>query len=135
MDEHFKAEGWHTNICDDDIVRKLYLKLTLGLKWQYLNTSPVVEDHLLQTYIPENFHTDKVTAFVTFKDKIFLSLANGTIERRNWSKLIRAEINSEVLQARQTIHSNEALANEPSNGNLNDENHIIGRYNIFDKYI
>ena len=121
------AAGWQKNTSNDDLIRKLYLKLTLGLKWRYLNETPAVEDYLLQKYIPENFHTDKVTAFISYKDKIFLSLANGTIERRNRSKLISAESNCESLQERHTIHSAETIPNVPLNGQINVENHIIGR--------
>ena len=28
LEQHFLAAGWHKNINDDDLIRKLYLKLT-----------------------------------------------------------------------------------------------------------
>ena len=127
LKQHFMAAGWQKNTSNDDLIRKLYLKLTLGLKWRYLNAVPAVEDLLLQKYIPENFHVNKVTAFIAYKDKIFLSLANGTIERRNRGTLLSAESHSDSLQEPHTIHSTETIANVPLNGQINDENHIIGR--------
>ena len=132
LEQHFIVAGWHKNTSDDDLIRNLYLKLTLRLQWQWLHTNPNVQDHLLKRCVPESFHTDKVTAFVSYKDKIFLSHANGTIERRRCSIIPSTANNADKLQEVYTLQAPESSSNPNLNGLImrnaqNDENHILGR--------
>ena len=127
LKHHFESAGWSTDNCDDDLIRKLYLKSTLDLQWRWLNSEPAIEDHLVQQYTPENFHTDKVTAFVLYKDKLFLSLANGNVERRTKNSSITASKISNLLQERKVILSPELLPNLPMNEQNNDEHFMLGR--------
>ena len=127
LKQHFESSGWHKNSSDDDLIRKLYLKSTLALQWRWLNSEPVIEDHLLQQYTPENFHTDKVTAFLLYKDKLFLSLANGNVERRIRNESLTASKSSNSLQVRRIIQPSELLPNVPLNEPNNDEHHMLGR--------
>ena len=120
----FLESGWHHGIQNDDLIRKLYLKLTRHLEWRWLNAQPNVEDYLMQTCTPENFHTDKITAFVVYKDKLFFSLANGSIERR--FRTIISSAHTPTVPLNQVLHS-ETLSNPPIDGQYVDENHVLGR--------
>ena len=133
MEQHFILDGWHKEVSDDDLIRNLYLKLTLRLQWRWRNADPVVDEHLLQRCIPESFHTDKVTAFITYKDKIFLSLANGSIQRVGHNVISSASNNSESLQEQRVQLTSETIHN--AYRQVNDESHILGRYIYFIKLI
>ena len=127
LQQQFLTAGWHQNINDDDLIRKLYLKLTRSLQWRWLNAHPLVEDHLIQRYTPENFHTDKVTAFIAYKDKLYFSLANGSIERRMRNRIPVSASQVEPLREAYTLHS-ETIPNPPLDGQVHDENLVLGRY-------
>ena len=133
MEQHFILAGWHKDISDDDLIRNLYLKLTLGLQWRWRNADPVVDEHLLQRCIPESFHTDKVTAFITYKNKIFLSLANGNIQRVVHNVIPSASNTSESLQEQGVPLTSETIQN--AYRQVNDESHILGRYIYFIRLI
>ena len=127
LKQHFEAAGWNKSDCDDDLIRNLYLKSTLDLQWRWLNTEPAVEDSLVQQYTPENFHTDKVTAFLLYKDKLFLSLANGNVERRTRKSFLTASKYSNSFTERKVILSSELLQNLPANEQHDDEHFMLGR--------
>ena len=133
MEQHFILAGWHKDVSDDNLIRNLYLKLTLELQWRWRNADPVVEEHLLQRCIPECFHTDKVTAFITYKDKIFLSLANGNIQRVVHNVIPSASNTSESLQEQGVPLTSETIQN--AYRQVNDESHILGRYIYFIRLI
>merc|ERR1711981_789669 len=40
LEQHFILAGWHKDITDDDLIRNLYLKLTLELQWRWRNADP-----------------------------------------------------------------------------------------------
>ena len=127
LKQHFEAAGWNKSDCDDDLIRNLYLKSTLDLQWRWLNSEPAVEDSLVQQYTPENFHTDKVTAFLLYKDKLFLSLANGNVERRTRKSFLTASKYSNSFTERKVILSSELLQNLPANEQHDDEHFMLGR--------
>ena len=127
LKRHFEAAGWNKSDCDDDLIRNLYLKSTLDLQWRWLNSEPAVEDSLVQQYTPENFHTDKVTAFLLYKDKLFLSLANGNVERRTRKSFLTASKYSNSFTERKVILSSELLQNLPANEQHDDEHFMLGR--------
>ena len=127
LKQHFEAAGWNKSDCDDDLIRNLYLKSTLDLQWRWLNSEPAVDDSLVQQYTPENFHTDKVTAFLLYKDKLFLSLANGNVERRTRKSFLTASKYSNSFTERKVILSSELLQNLPANEQHDDEHFMLGR--------
>ena len=127
LKKHFVLAGWHKTSCDYELIRNLYLKSTIDLQSRWLHAEPIIEDHIVQQYTPENFHTDKVTAFLLYKDKLFLSLANGNIERRIRNCSITASSNYNSLQDQKTIHSLELSPNVPLDDQNNDEHHMLGR--------
>ena len=127
MKQHFLAAGWNKSDCDDELIRKLYLKSTLDLQWRWLNSEPAIEDNLVQQYTPENFHTEKVTAFLLYKDKLFLSLANGNVERRTRNSCLNASKCSNSFVERKVILSSELIPNLPADEQHNDEQFMLGR--------
>ena len=127
LKQKFLAAGWYQNTEDDDLSQKLYLKLTRSLQWRWLNAHPIIEDHLIQRYTPENFHTEKVTAFIAYKDKLFFSLANGSIQRRMHEVTLLPSPQAQSLNVAYTLHSGQ-MANQPLEGHVVDESHVLGRY-------
>ena len=132
MKRNFANEGWTSDSLNVELIRKVYLKLTCDLQRQWLNAIPTVEDHLIKKCTLQTFHSEKVNAFVAYKDKLFSSLANGSIERRirnNASAPPAAACNLQLLTFEEVYRLRSgAIPNLQMDGNEGvHDDHVLGR--------